>query len=290
MDYAVGAGLPLAKADTAVAIAGARRIAGTLLLAVLIIAMLFGVGACSTAPRDAGPADKYPIAYRVLGSGKPVVVMVSGLGFGMATFQDVASELSRSATVIVYDRSGYGGSGIAATPRDAGGAERELSRLLKQAGIPGPYVLAGHSLGGLFAEYYAAKHPGQIAGLILEESRPADFGRRCEAAGISMCTPLPSMTRGMSRGAQDEVLALPATQAEVEAAGSVKRKPVLVLSRPVPADAKPFEAMWATAQADLAARYPGALHLVAIDGGHDIHNDQRAWYVQAVQEFLGRLN
>lgn len=278
--------------DLARTIASARTMTGTLLTVVLVVGAFLGVGACSTAPRDASLAtvDDYPVAYRVLGSGKPVVVMISGLGNGMATFESVASEISKSATVIIYDRSGYGSSGIAAGPRDAAGAERELSGLLEQTGVPGPYVLAGHSLGGLFAEYYAAKHPDRIAGLILEESRPADFSRRCEASGISMCTPLPSMTRGKSRGEQDEVLAMPATVAQVEAAGPARGIPVLVLSRPARAGAKPFEALWAAAQSDLAARYPGSLHLVASSGGHYVHSDQRAWYVGAVKEFLSRLN
>ncbi len=91
----------------------------------------------------------------------------------------------------------------------------------------------------------------------------------------------------MSRGAQDEVLALPATTAQVETAGAVRKKTVLVLSRPV--GASPWGTVWAAAQADLAARYPGSVHAVASDGGHNIHSDQPDWYVGAVQAFLKRL-
>jgi pimeloyl-ACP methyl ester carboxylesterase len=275
--------------DLSAIIATARTMAGGFVSVVLLAATLLGVGACSTAPQQAGvpKAEDYPIAYQVLGSGKPVVVMISGLGDGMATFQDVASEIAKSATVIIYDRSGYGSSDIAATPRDAAGAERELSRLLKKAGIAGPYVLAGHSLGGLFAEYYAARHPDQIAGLILEDSRPVSFAQRCEAAGLSVCTPLPAMVKSLPQGVQDEVLALPTTTAEVEAAGAVRKKPVLVLSRPV--GTSPWDTVWAAAQADLAARYPGSVHLFARDGSHNIHSDRPDWYVEAVREFLKQL-
>ena len=278
--------------DLSAIIASARTMAAAFVSIALVFASFLGVGACSTAPQQAmlEPVDNYPIAYQVLGSGKPILVMISGLGDGMASFEAVASEIAKSATVIIYDRSGYGSSGIAATSRDAVGAERELSRLLKQTGIAGPYVLAGHSLGGLFAEYYAARHPNQIAGLILEDSRPSSFAPRCEAAGLSMCTPLPSMTKSMSRGVQDEVWALPATTSEVEAAGAIRNKPVLILSRPAPAGAKPWDVVWAHAQADLAARYPGAVHLVASDGGHNIHGDQPGWYVKAVQAFLREVN
>jgi len=283
--------MPIAD-DLATTIASARTTAGTLLSVVLVMATLFGVSACSATPRDVRIAevDGHQVAYRVLGSGKPVLVMLSGLQHGMATFQDVAPELAKSATVIVYDRSGYGGSSIASGPRDAAGAERELSSLLEATGIPGPYVLAGHSLGGLFAEYYATKHPDQIAGLILEDSRPADFARRCETAKVSMCSPLPEMVRGESRAVQDEVLALPATEAQVESAGAVEGKPVLVISRPAVVGATSFGTVWTAAQADLAARYPGSIHLVASAGGHDVHGDQRAWYLEAVREFLRKAN
>jgi pimeloyl-ACP methyl ester carboxylesterase len=275
--------------DLSAIIARARTMAGGFVSLVLLAATFLGVGACSAAPQQAGVSvvDDYPIAYQVLGSGKPVVVMISGLGDGMATFQNVAPEIAKSATVIIYDRSGYGSSGIATTPRDATGAERELSRLLEQTGIAGPYVLAGHSLGGLFAEYYAARHPDQVAAVILEDSRPVSFAQRCEAAGLSMCTPLPAMVKSLPRGVQDEVLALPTTTAEVEGAGAVRKKAVLVLSRP--AGDSPWDSVWAAAQADLAARYPGSVHLVANDGGHNIHGDQPDWYVGAVEDFLDRL-
>jgi pimeloyl-ACP methyl ester carboxylesterase len=229
------------------------------------------------------------IAYQVLGSGKPVIVMLSGLGADMTTFAQVAPEIATSATVIVYDRAGYGDSDLAAGPKDAASAERELSSLLARTGIPGPYVLAGHSLGGLFAEYYAAKHPEQVAGLILEESRPADFARRCEAASLSFCTPLPGMMKNAPQGAREEVLALPATESQVRDAGPVSGKPVLILSRPTSADATTFAGQWSAAQVELAKRYPRSVHLLAEGGGHDIHRDQRAWYVESVQAFLRGL-
>lgn len=278
--------------DLAAAVAIARTTTGVLLSGVMVVFMLVSASACSTASAQTRLArvDDHDIAYRVLGTGGPVVVMLAGLGDDMTTFQDVAPELAKSATVIVYDRSGYGGSGVAAGPRDAAGVERELSGLLAQTGLPAPYVLAGHSLGGLFAEYYAARHPEQIAGLILEESRPADFARLCEAAGLSMCTPLPSMMRTAVQGAQDEVLVLPVTEAQVRAAGAVSGKPVLILSRPQSADQRSFGGQWSIAQVGLAVRYPGSRHLVAAGGGHVIHHDQRAWYLASVQEFLGALD
>jgi pimeloyl-ACP methyl ester carboxylesterase len=256
--------------------------------AALALGMLLSAASCATAPRDVRFADAggHRIAYRVLGAGEPTIVMIAGLGDGMATFQDVASELATTATVILYDRAGYGGSDAAAGARDAQAAERELSAVLEQSGVSGPYVLVGHSLGGLYAEYFAAGHPDQVLGVVLEESRPADFTRRCEDAGISACAFPASLAWTLPEGGRAELAALPTTVNEIERIRTVYGGPTLVLSRPAPANPSAFDVLWSTAQRDLAARYPGARRRVAEGGGHYIHLDQRAWFVESVRVFV----
>ncbi len=292
--------MPIAQ-DLAAAIVAARRSVGGAAFLTAMLAAFLPAAACSTAatsapvasfasvlPPAAGAAvSERQIAYRVLGSGKPVIVMIAGLGDGMATFDNVASDLAKTATVIVYDRSGYGGSEAIRGAKDAVAAEVELTNVLSRSGVSGPYVLVGHSLGGLFAEYYAAKHPDQIAALVLEESRPAQFSGICEAAGIAMCTPTPDMVKSAPAGVRAEVEGLVDTMAQVEAAGPVSGKPVLILSRQIAANAKPMDALWATTQQDLAARYSGSQHLVAPGGAHYVHLTQRTWFVSSIQSFLG---
>jgi pimeloyl-ACP methyl ester carboxylesterase len=260
--------------------------------AFLAIATMLTVSACATKTSDDHVAivDGHRVAYQVFGTGKPVVVMISGMGDSMNSFQDVAPEIARAATVVIYDRAGYGASSAVAGPRDAQAADRELSALLAQIGVSGPFVIVGHSVGGLFAEYYAAMHPRDVAGLILEESRPADFTRRCEAAGVRMCTAPASLVRFMPSGAQGEFAALSRTIVQVEAAGPPHGKPVLVLSRSVEPNAAGFERIWAVAQNDLAMRYPGARHLVASRSGHYVHHDQAQWFVASIVEFLGEVS
>jgi pimeloyl-ACP methyl ester carboxylesterase len=260
---------------------------------VLALGFLFAFG-LSTGAVIAAPADVRiasiegrSLAYRVLGAGRPVIVMVSGLGDGMESFKDVAPVFAKGATVIVYDRAGYGLSPAATGPADAKAAARDLEAVLAQSGVRGPYILVGHSLGGLIVEYYAALHPTQVAGLVLEESRPADFTRRCEAANIPMCAPTAAMVRTAPKGVQDEVAALPSIVAQVEAAGPFRGKAVLVVSRPFGPKPSPFEALWSIAQADLAGRYALASHLTAPGGGHYIHRDARDWFVGAVQQYVG---
>jgi pimeloyl-ACP methyl ester carboxylesterase len=243
---------------------------------------------CATVQSDVRFADAggHRIAYRVLGAGRPAIVMIAGLGDGMATFRDVAPELTTTATVILYDRAGYGASSAVTGVRDAAAAERELSALLEQSGVDGPYVLVGHSLGGLYAEYFAARHPDQVSGIVLEESRPADFTRRCEDAGISSCTLPASLAWTLPEGGQAELAALPLTVGEVERLLTAHRTPMLILSRPMPLDPSAFDVLWSACQRDLAARYPGARQLIAEGSGHYIHLDQRAWFAKTVRAFI----
>jgi len=255
--------------------------------ALLMIAVL-GATAASAAPRDVRVAqiEGRAVAYRVLGQGAPVLVLLSGLGEGMASFQAVAPELARNATVIVYDRAGYGDSDAPTGPRDARAVDDELVAVLQASGVRGPYVVAGHSLGGLYAEYFAARHPEAVAGLILEDSRPSDFTDRCEAAKLSACVVTPGMVRFMSRGAQAEVAGLTDTLAQVAAISGRTDRPVLVLSRATGPRPTPFTRVWAEAQDDLAARYAGSRHRTAPAGGHAIHRDQDAWFIDQVRDFL----
>jgi len=151
-------------------------------------------------------------------------------------------------------------------------------------------VLSGHSLGGLFAEYYAAKHPEQVSGLILEDSRPADFTRRCVAARAGSCVPPKWLVWFMPKGARGEATALANVMVQVEGSVPLSGKPVLILSRPaVNASKLSFEVLWTQAQADLAARYPGSEHLSAAAGGHYVHYDQRDWFLSSVRTFLPRV-
>jgi pimeloyl-ACP methyl ester carboxylesterase len=266
--------------------AASRRAPSRFFAPVIILFALVVAGGSSAAPTDVliATVGGRNISYKVLGSGRPVIVMMSGLGDGMASFERVAPELAKGATVIIYDRAGYGGSTNAVGPADAAAVSRDLSAMLIQSGVSGPYVLIGHSLGGLFAEFFAAQYPDQVAGLVLAESRAADFSRRCEASKAWPCKPPKWVVNFMAQGAQSEFASLPSTIEEVEATKPESGKAVLILSRPV--GKSRLDRVWGEAQNDLARRYPGARHLNAPAGGHDLHRDQAPWFIATVLEYM----
>jgi len=228
------------------------------------------------------------LAYRVRGSGGTPIVLISGLSHGMDTFNRVAPELARTLTVIVYDRPGYGASTGPSRAVDAQSQVEDLAAVLKSSQVRGPYILVGHSTGGFIAELYAAQHPDDVAGMVLEDVRTATFGRRCEAAGVAGCAPTPQMVRNDRQGTRDEVAGLGAATAQVAAIRPAAELPVLVISRALARSPTPFEVVWSKAQADLAASYPGSTHLIAPSPSHDVHRTDRAWFTAAVRDFAGR--
>jgi pimeloyl-ACP methyl ester carboxylesterase len=91
----------------------------------------------------------------------------------------VQREVSGTTRVCAYDRAGTGWSETGPEPRDAKRISGELHALLEGAGIESPYVLVGHSFGGLYAQTYAARYAEEVAGVCLvESSSPEQFGHR----------------------------------------------------------------------------------------------------------------
>jgi pimeloyl-ACP methyl ester carboxylesterase len=104
------------------------------------------------------------------GSGAPTVVLEPGAGGTSASMGWVAPAVARQTRVCVYDRAGRGGSEPAGVPQDGARVATDLHTLLHKAGVPGPYVLAGHSFGGLYVRIFAAHYPDEVAGLVLIDS------------------------------------------------------------------------------------------------------------------------
>ena len=107
--------------------------------------------------------------------GAPTVVMDSGAGGSMLDWQLVQPEVARFARVCTYDRGGAGWSEPGAQPRTSQQFVEELHTLLGNAGVQGPYVLVGHSLGGTNMQLYASQYSDEVAGMVLVDSALEDL-------------------------------------------------------------------------------------------------------------------
>lgn len=121
----------------------------------------------------------YDVAGRRLmlhrsGTGNPAVVFLAGAGAVGLDYLNVQERAAGLATSVLYDRAGTGWSGRADLPRTAAQVTDELRDLLRAAGVPAPYLLAGHSLGGLYARHYAQRFPGEVSALLLMDPAHED--------------------------------------------------------------------------------------------------------------------
>jgi len=104
------------------------------------------------------------------GSGSPTVVLQPGGGEMSSNMGWIAPAVARDTRVCVYDRAGRGWSEPADTRQDATQIATDLHTLLQRGHVPGPYVLAGHSFGGLYVLAFAARYPDEVAGMVLVDT------------------------------------------------------------------------------------------------------------------------
>jgi pimeloyl-ACP methyl ester carboxylesterase len=128
--------------------------------------------ASSTMPSVAAVTDinGQSMEYKLSGTGKPTVVFESGLGAHISCWDKVVPAISKSATTLTYNRAGHGRSAKRQSTRDGSTIVGELHELLHHLNLQPPYLLVGHSLGGLYAQLFAEVYPEEVSGLLLVDS------------------------------------------------------------------------------------------------------------------------
>jgi len=271
---------------------GIRRGPGIWLLAVLVEC---GIGASL-------PAAEQPLMYRFRqeGSGGPVVVFENGLGAGLATWNAVQDEASRFTETFSYNRAGYDGSPAGSGTRDAATVVGELRALLAERGLSPPYVLVGHSLGGLFMQYYARNFPDEVAGLVLVDSSHWDQLNRMRRAFPEVAARAIEERNRSSGITGMESDAFDMTGREVSSSPPLRPMPFIVLSagRQPEATAPPSTGsnvrtrrgitvgFWLELQRELAGQLPEARHTIVRRSGHFIQLEQPQYVWAAVRDIV----
>ena len=101
------------------------------------------------------------------GAGAPTVLLESGFAGSSSGWAKVQPLIAKTTRVCAYDRAGNGLSDAGPKPRDGEAIARDLDRVLRRGGIAGPFVLVGHSAGGLYVRLFAARRPQDVAGMVL---------------------------------------------------------------------------------------------------------------------------
>ena len=166
-----------------------------LLYPVIAMLALASIGGGYETVREAADARAYPMPGQLIdvgghrlhlnctGSGSPTVVLEPGAGEMSSNLGWIAPAVARNTRVCVYDRAGRGWSEPADTPQDGAQIATDLHTLLQRGNVPGPYVLAGHSFGGLYVLTFAARYPDEVAGMVLVDSTaPASAAKPAAAS------------------------------------------------------------------------------------------------------------
>jgi len=119
--------------------------------------------------------DGHQIHLNCTGAGTPTVILEEGAGGGSLNWTWIQRRVAATTRVCSYDRPGHAWSSSTETPRDAETVSRELDALLKAAGEKGPFIAAGHSLGGPYARMFAARQGRNVVGLVLVDATPPSF-------------------------------------------------------------------------------------------------------------------
>ncbi|MCA1854484.1 alpha/beta hydrolase [Massilia oculi] len=135
--------------------------------------------------RIAVGAAPYQVQYATAGAGRYTVIFESGFGTDLRAWRKVAPEVAKSARVLAYSRAGHGGSDPRPEPRTIAQNTLELEQLIAAAKLAPPFILVGHSYGGLLVRSFAARHPRQVAGMVLVDPSDERFNpalRKLDAA------------------------------------------------------------------------------------------------------------
>jgi pimeloyl-ACP methyl ester carboxylesterase len=223
------------------------------------------------------------------GSGSPTVVLEGGIASDWTTVQSGVTEFAR---VCSYDRPDSPGSRSDPTPqRTAQEVVDDLQAMLAGAGERGPFVLVGHSLGGLYVQLYAYQHADEVGGLVVVDPTHEEFSARLGDVLAALGTPVPLTPR------EPDVEDLSFAQMrEVRASEPFPPMPLIVLSHgraADPAERPPGwpiaeeERIWRELHAELARMVREGRHVIAEKSGHDIPQEQPELVIAAIQAVVG---
>ena len=265
---------------------GPWRLAGVLVAALL-------VSSCSTAVGDAGrpsatassdaptaveqtvQVDGNTLTITCDGEGTPTVLFEAGAGGDDQWFWRVQDDVQLTTRTCSYTRAGIDASRPAEnSPVTIGSLSDELEALLDGAGIDGPYVLVGHSMGGMVAQVFASRNEDRVVGIVFDDSSVA--------AQVGQKDPVWEDGPG-------NPVDMVASKQELLRAGDFGDIPVVVLTQNF-ADTDEFDRSqqlwWRREHSSLARRSTNSIHLLAVSSGHMIQDEQPSLVVAAINEVV----
>lgn len=213
----------------------------------------------------------YSLYARIFGQASPVVIFDSGSGDDSTSWNSVVPEVAKFARVVVYDRAGLGKSDSKPgnAPISSLDSVVALKQLLEKENIKPPYILVGHSRGGLNMQLFAAKFPKEVAGVVLVDS---------VSRNQNFHDPAPSPDSQYYR----EAITFDDSRAQVKNAGQFPSVPLIVLTATNHHEPLEKEALWRQWQNEITHLSPKGVQIYAYGSGHYIQKQQPQLVVDAI--------
>ncbi len=265
----------------------------------------------TAAPRPTLPGDKvdvggYQLYLYCTGTGSPTVILEAGLEGDDITWKEVQPQVAQFTRVCSYDRAGLAHSDYGPTPRNAELSAADLHILLTKAGIAPPYVLVGHSFGGLLIRRYAFDYPEEVDGLVFVDSLHEDWWEEAlnllPPASPNDSSRLASFRNYLTDGWRDpasnfEGMDIPAVVEQVRETGDFGDRPILVLTAGkftvlnpgLPPDLEAdLASLFQDLQGRLAALSTVGSQVVIPDSGHNMPRENPQAVVDAIRKMLSK--
>jgi pimeloyl-ACP methyl ester carboxylesterase len=234
------------------------------------------------------------LRYVCGGDGMPAVVIDQGQGLSIERgferpvafgWAKVFGELRKSTRVVMHDRAGLGESSVPESPRACAEMVKDLRVVLSAAGLEPPYILVGHSIGGLNAQYFAAHFPGEVAGLILVDSSHPDQASRMTKV----------MRREVDPASSPEMIDFIRSAEQARSLTTLGSKPLVIVSQSSNAFAPPgisgaiwakWRVVWGELQTDFLRLSSDSRRIVAEHAGHHVQAEEPQLVVDSILEVL----
>ena len=279
------------------------------ILAVALISSAFPMLAADTTNLVDIGGRKLQLAVR--GTGTPTIVIEAGMGeppIDSGSWTKVVDELSKSNRVVLYNRAGLGQSDPATKlPRSSFDVALDLNALLTKAAIPGPYLLVGHSYGGLHIRMFASQYPAKVAGMVLVDASHPDQDQRWLASfgPPSPIEPEPVkqarqfLTSRISSAANPESIDPRMTSSQIKGARGLGDKPLVILTHSagfkmdpsLPDDTlRRIETVWTEIQNEYKRLSTRSTLLQSKHGGHNLPGEDPNLVLAGIRTALKQVN
>jgi|SRR5215216_1391011 len=224
------------------------------------------------------------------GQGSPAVIFEGGFGTGIASWSRVQKDVAAFTQTVSYDRAGLGQSDPGPRPRSAKQIATELHAALQKSGVKPPYVMVGHSFGGIYVRVFADMYPKEVVGMVLIDPSQESFN---DWPGKNQPDRLKAAESNIAKageGVQAEFAAVDTSYSQARVAKVPAGIPLTLLTatedESMPAEARK---VWIEKHKEWLATVPGSKHIVVEKATHFIQAQQPGLVIEAIKQVSKQL-